>query len=126
MDANKLFAIEDRTAEFDPQDIQTNKAMGILAYIGPLVFIPMFACKQSKFAQFNSEAGIMLFIAEAVISTLAFIFGFIPYIGIVFGLIFYLLDLGIAALSIMGIVFSAQGRAKELPIVSQFKFIKRI
>lgn len=116
MDANKLFAFEDRTQEFDPQDIQTNKAMGILAYIGPLVFIPMCACKQSKFAQFNSEAGVMLFIAEVILGAL----GFIPYLGI----LFYLLEVGVSAIAIMGIVYAATGKAMELPIVSQCKFIK--
>ncbi len=124
MDSNKLFAITDRTAEFDPADIQENKAMGILAYIGPLVFIPMFAAKNSKFAQFNSEAGIMLFIAEGILSVLRFVFAFIPVLGTIMGILLGLLITGIGVLQILGIVFCAQSKAKELPVVNQFKFIK--
>lgn len=124
MDSSKLFTVTDRTAEFDPQDIQQNKAMGILAYIGPLVFVPMFAAKQSKFAQYSAEQGIMLFIAAVAISILSFIFGLIPVIGTVFSILFYLLDVGITVLMVLGIVFSAQGKAKDLPIVGQFKLIK--
>lgn len=124
MDSSKLFSIVDRTNEFDANDIQANKAMGILAYIGPLVFIPMFACKNSKFAQSNAEQGIMLFIFEAIISVLSVIFAFIPVVGTVFGIIFYLLDLGLCVIAILGIVFSAQGRVKDLPIVGQLRLIK--
>ena len=53
----------DTTAEFDQADIVNNKAMGILAYFGPLVFIPMFAAKESKFARFHANQGLTLFIA---------------------------------------------------------------
>ena len=35
----------DTTAEFDQNDINTNKGMAILAYFGPLVLIPIFAAK---------------------------------------------------------------------------------
>ena len=45
----------DTTAEFDQADIVSNKAMGILAYLGPLVFIPMFAAKGST-KNANSES----------------------------------------------------------------------
>ena len=45
----------DTTAEFDAQDITSNKAMAILAYFGPLVLIPIFAAKQSKFARYHSN-----------------------------------------------------------------------
>lgn len=116
MDSNKLFAITDRTAEFDPADISANKVMGILAYIGPLVFIPMFACKDSKYAQFNAEAGIILFIAEAIFGTLTII----PYLGY----LFWLLNIGVTVISILGIVACAQNKANDLPLVNQFKFIK--
>ena len=43
--------IDDYTAEQDPQDVQDNKAMAVLAYIGILVLIPLFAAKKSKFHQ---------------------------------------------------------------------------
>ena len=51
----------DTTAEYDQADITNNKAMGILAYLGPLVFVPMFAAKGSKFARFHANQGLTLF-----------------------------------------------------------------
>ena len=48
---NELNNTADTTNEFDPQDIQNNKAMAILAYLSWLVLIPLFAAKDSKFAR---------------------------------------------------------------------------
>ena len=42
------------TAESDKKDITDNKVMAILAYFGPLVLIPIFAAKESKFARYHS------------------------------------------------------------------------
>ena len=36
----------------DPQDVQANKVMAILAYFGLLVFVPLFAAKESRFARY--------------------------------------------------------------------------
>ena len=60
MDMNNLTKMTDRTPEFDPLDIQNNKAMGILAYIGFLVLVPLLAAPQSKFARYNSSQGLVL------------------------------------------------------------------
>ena len=39
-------------------DVQNNKVMAVLAYIGLLVLIPIFAAKDSKFARFHSGQGL--------------------------------------------------------------------
>lgn len=41
----------------DPQDVQANKVMAILAYFGLLVFVPLFAAKESRFARFHTNQG---------------------------------------------------------------------
>ena len=50
----------DTTADYDKKDIEDNKLMGVLAYIGLLFLIPLFAAKESKFAQFHTNQGILL------------------------------------------------------------------
>ena len=55
----------DTTAEFDPKDISDNKGISILSYLGPLVFIPMFAKKDSKYARFHANQGLTMFITYA-------------------------------------------------------------
>ncbi len=54
----------DTTSEFDPNDINQNKIMAILAYFGILVVIPILAAKESKFARFHANQGLVLFIAS--------------------------------------------------------------
>ena len=118
----------DTTAEFDQNDINTNKGMAILAYFGPLVFIPMFAAKESKFARFHANQGLILFlvcvawsIAYSILSAviiaiswrLYFIVSIIGFLSLIF-----------LVLAVIGIINAANGRAKELPIIGKFKLLK--
>ena len=118
----------DRTAEFNQADIVSNKAMGILAYLGPLVFIPMFAAKGSKFARFHANQGLTLFIAcvawSIVYSILNWIILAISWRLYFVSSIIGLCSLVFLVLAVLGIVNAANGRAKELPVIGKFKFLK--
>ena len=124
-DSKGLFTITDRTAEFEKEDAQQNKVMGILAYIGILVLVPIFAAKDSKFARFHANQGLVLAIFE-VASYLIFsvILSMIPKIGWLFGVIGWIISVGLLVLAVLGIVAAARGQAKELPIVGQIKILK--
>ena len=99
----------------DPADADSNKLMAILAYIGILVLIPLFAAKESKFARFHVNQGLILLIIEVVI----FFIGRIPGLS---GLI-WLLNLCVVVLSIIGIVNATKGQLKELPLIGKFRII---
>ncbi len=118
----------DTTADYDADDVSKNKAMAVLAYFGPLCFIPMFAAKDSKFARFHANQGLVLLIAcvaYSIVSSilnsiilaiswrLYFITSIISFISVVF-----------AVLAILGIINAANGRAKELPVIGKFKILK--
>ena len=118
----------DTTADFDKADIEQNKAMGILAYLGPLVFIPMFAAKESKFAHFHANQGLTLFIACVAWSI---VYGILNWIILAISWRLYfissiigLFSLVFLVLAVLGIVNAANGRAKELPVIGKFKFLK--
>ena len=127
-DINDLKNMKDHTSEFDPTDIQNNKTMGILSYIGLLVLIPIFAAKNSKFARFHANQGLVLVIAQAIVYTVlsitAFILGRIPFIGWLFSLIIWILYPVVVIPSIIGIINAAKGQAKELPIIGGIKILK--
>ena len=113
---------EDTTALYDPQDIQNNKVMAILAYLGILVLVPLLGAKQSPFARFHTNQGLLLIICEIVLSIAVAILGGIPVIGFLLKLV---RGLGTRALLIIGIVNAANGRAKELPLIGNlFTIIK--
>ncbi len=118
----------DTTAEFDVADINQNKAMAILAYFGPLVLIPIFAAKGSKFARYHSNQGLVLLLASIAYSI---VYGILSSIILVISWRLYfitsilsLVSIVFAVLCIIGIINAATGKAKELPLIGKFKILK--
>ena len=137
-DLNNLTKMTDRTAEFDQNDIQQNKVMAVLAYLSWLVLVPILAAKESKFARFHANQGLVLAIAEivlgivnGVISAILGALTAIPAIGVLFGIlsvlvgiVFWVLGIVCFIFSILGIINAAQGQAKELPLIGKFTILK--
>lgn len=114
----------DSTSEMEQQDIENNKLMGILAYISWLVLIPIFCAKDSKFARYHCNQGLVLAIAELIVGIVLSILGGIPVIGIVFRIIsalFYLVCVGYVVIGALNV---ANGKARELPIIGKFRILK--
>lgn len=107
----------DHTSEFEAEDIAQNRAMGILAYIGILVLVPIFAAKGSKWARWHANRGLILLICEAAVCITFGLLALIPYVGFVFSILEYLTLLAITGLVVFGIVTAAQGKAKDFPLV---------
>lgn len=105
----------DTTAEYDAQDIEKNKVMAVLAYI--IFLIPLFAAKDSKFARFHTNQGLVLFIGGIIASVVAVI----PVVG---WIVAPIAALAITVLAVIGIINALNGRAKELPLVGKFKILK--
>ena len=75
---NNMMNTNDTTSQFDPQDINDNKGMSVLAYIGILFLIPLLACPNSRFARYHTNQGLVLFLLELAIGVVTGIFGIIP------------------------------------------------
>ena len=122
---NEFNNTADTTAEYDQNDIQKNKGMAVLAYLSWLVLIPIFAAKDSKFARFHANQGLVLAIAEIVCGVVFSILSALPFVGWIFGIVEGLFaTLATAGLTVIGILNAANGKAKELPIVGKFKILK--
>lgn len=121
---NKFNDTPDTTSEFEAEDIEKNKVMAVLAYIGILVLVPIFAAKDSKFARFHANQGLVLAIAEIVGSIVLNILSGIPVIGLIFSIINGLFGLVCLLFAVLGIVNAANGKAKELPLVGKFRLLK--
>lgn len=116
----------------DAADAQNNKAMGVIAYLGILCLIPLFAAKQSKFAQYHARQGLTLVVFDVayVIATSiikAILFNLLPWT--MFGVytaissIFSLASIFFIVLMIIGIVNACKGECKELPLIGKIDFI---
>ncbi|MGI6365430.1 MAG: hypothetical protein ACOX2G_06765 [Bacillota bacterium] len=91
--------------------------MGILAYI--IFFIPLLAARDSKFAMYHANQGLVLFLAGIVVSILGSI---IPLLG--WFLILPLGMLAVTVLAIIGIINAAKGLLKPLPVIGGISIIK--
>ena len=110
-------------SQITDQEKSDGKIMAVLAYLGILVFIPMFVSKQNKFVMFHVEQGLALFICSIVIYIVASIIDSVLYsvvditIPCFGGIVGGLLRLGIFILMIMGIINAVQGKVQKLPVV---------
>jgi len=108
--------IDDYSDEMDPDDVSKNKLYAILAYIGILVIVPLIVAKDSKFARFHTNQGLILFILAIICSCLTRLK--------VIGWLFSILGIVIFILAVVGIIYAAQGKAKELPVIGNWKILK--
>lgn len=91
---------------FDAKDIETNKYVAALSYLGVLFLVPLFMKKESPFAQFHARQGLVFMIAWIVGS---FIFWF-PLIG-------WALMVVLFVANVMALLRTISGRAWEVPYV---------
>lgn len=96
------------------KDIEENKAITFLSYLGILALVPLLAKKESKFAQFHAKQGLVLAIAVAVAFWVS---GVIPFLG--FFLLTPAVSIGGIVLMIIGLINVANGEMKELPIIGE-------
>ena len=115
----------DTTNEHDPQDIEKNKLMGILAYLGILVLIPLFAAKESKFARFHTNQGLILCICGIILYLICRILLAISWkLAALVGIFLWIIEVALLILAIIGIINVVKGRAKELPLVGKYRILK--
>ncbi|TQS75088.1 hypothetical protein DX933_08870 [Ornithinibacillus gellani] len=99
-------------------DVQKNKGMAILAYIGLLFIVPLLAAKESKYAMYHVNQGIILSlfgIGLYVVGTI------LPVIGWL--LILPVVSIAWLVMAILGILNAANGKEKPLPIIGKYKII---
>jgi uncharacterized membrane protein len=125
--AGNILDTADETGNYDPADIEKNKAMGGLAYI--IFFLPLVACPDSKYGRFHANQGLILLIlgiAGAIVtSVLSSILHTIHWrMAFISSLIYAIVWLCVAAIGIIGLINGFSGKAKELPLIGKFRLIK--
>jgi len=103
--------------EVDRGDVEKNKVFGILAYI--IFFIPLLAARDSKFAMYHGNQGLILFLGALIINIVGSI---IPFIG--WFLIIPFGNLVVLVFAIIGIINAANGTQKPLPLIGGIQIIR--
>ncbi len=109
------------TPVFSQEDIDKNKVFAVLAYLGILWLVGLLAAKESPFARFHVNQGLILFICG-----IALYFASIPlmFLGIGF-ILLPVTQLAWLVFAIIGIINAAKGEAKPLPLIGKlFTLVK--
>ena len=101
------------TTPINPQDVEENKLIAVIAYLGILVLVPLLLKKDSPYAQYHGKQGLVLLIAWVIANAVMII----PVLGWIAGFVGNILCL---ILMIVGIVNALQGEMKELPVIGQY------
>ncbi len=103
--------------EFEPEqtDVEQNKVLALLSYIGILFLIPMFGAKNSQYAQYHAKQGLNMFvvflIAGIAVSIVGAVINLIPILGwIVCALLGFIFSIAWLATMVVGIVNAVNGR----------------
>lgn len=98
-------------------DIEQNKAIGILSYI--IFFLPLLTAKDSKFAMYHANQGLLLLLLAIALNTVGTV---VPILGWL--IILPVGNLLILTLFIIGVINSSKGEMKPLPLIGKYTIIK--
>lgn len=99
---------------------QNDVVFSVLAYIGILFIVPLIAAKDSKFAMYHANQGLVLFLAEIVAGLAASILS-VALIGFLLMPLLWIVGI---ILSIIGIMNAANKQMKPLPVIGGITLIK--
>lgn len=97
------------------------KVTGILAYFSLIGWLIAYLAGDKEGAKFHLNQGLVLAIAEIVLSVVNTVLGFIPIIG---GIIGTVLGILLFVLWIIGLVAAIKGEEKAVPVLGGIKILK--
>ena len=95
------------------EDIEANKMIAAIGYLGPLCLVPLLLKKKSAYAQFHGKQGFVLLVVWVI---LLFI-NIIPLLG---QIIWFLGSIALLILMILGIVNALNGNLWEMPVLGAY------
>ncbi len=118
----------DTTADYTAEDIEQNKVMALLAYLGLLFLVPLFAAPNSKYARYHTNQGLVLCLAAVAFGIVHVILTFLllmiswrlSFLSTIIGLLW----IAFPVWCVIGIINALNGKAKELPIIGRIKILK--
>lgn len=114
--------MQNEANRFDSNDITTNKGISILSYLSILVLVPLLAAKNSPFARFHANQGLLLLILSVSSTILNGILSTV-HLGWIGWIVSSVIGIFTFVCMILGIVNAAQGRAVRLPIIGNIEIL---
>ena len=100
-------------------EAEEGKVCSILSYflVGIIWYFADEKMKKNAFAKFHAKQGLALLIVCVAVSIVGSVLGWLPIIGGFMRVIMLLLSLCLFVLWVLGIINSAQGKSKALPVI---------
>lgn len=111
-----------RSFQGGPADVEENKGICVLSYLGILFLIPLLTKPNSSYVRFHSNQGLLICLLEVAIVILTAILVFASYV--LSAIIGWLGWIFCIVLIIMGIINTVNGQMKPLPLIGNIKLIK--
>ena len=111
-------------------DIQKNKVLAACSYFGVLVLLPLFLSRESPFARFHANQGLVLLLGEIICQAVSRGMHMLqewgwPFWG--FGLMggaLDILNLVFLVFSIWGVINVCTGKYAEIPVIGSIQLLK--
>ena len=107
-----------------PQFEEDKKVVATIAVFPILFLIYFISGKDSAYVRYCANQGLIFTILGIIISVVAGIIGAIPIIGFLMGIVFWLVDLAILALTIYQMIGAYKGTIKPLPVIGDVEILK--
>lgn len=107
---------QEEPTTYTSEDIEKNKVIAALAYL--IFFLPLLAAQDSSYARYHANQGLLLFILGFGGNTILTIIPILGWILIPFFSLFVII------LAVMGILNAVNGKAKDLPLIGQYRILK--
>lgn len=95
------------------KEIDENKLVAAIGYLGILCLIPLLAKKDNAFCQFHGKQGLAIFVVWLIL----WVCNLIPFLG---QLIWALGSIILVILVILGMVHALNGEEWELPVLGKY------
>ena len=131
-----FFNTTDETSMQDASDVQENKFLALVSYLGYFFFIPMIVKPYSRYLRFHGNQGLTLclylFAVSIVNTVITSIIGIAGYSGmgaliavtIINSIISFIFYGSFALLAGIGIYNAVKGRARELPVIGRIRILR--
>ncbi len=110
--------------EVSAEDADQNRVFGILAYISFFCLVPIIVAKDSPYAKYHANQGLVLFLAELALFLVTGAFVFIPFLGMIVYYLHLLLLIVFLGMAIYGIINAAAGKCVPLPVIGGIKLLR--
>ncbi len=131
-----FFNTNDESSMQDASDVQENKVLALVSYLGYFFFIPMIVKPYSRYLRFHGNQGLTLCLyliaVNIVTAIITGLIGLAAFAGVgaaiavaVVNWIIYIIFYGsFVALAAIGIYNAVKGYAKELPLIGRIRLLR--